>query len=774
MTPSGTLRFVGPGSRLDVEGTALLDVGAMTIDVEGPFGTSGGARLRMQQAPGMLTVDGTATFGGGGTAGLLTAGVLTLRSDLIQTGQVESFAASGQHVTNFVTEGTQTITFANPGTGAGTSHFHHFNVLQAAGSSVALASDAYATGILDAGQPWPLFFTAALDRRLVSHGARVSNVRFDRVRWTLGGAETVSLLQAITFGVMEPTVPQFEIRRAGGALTVDGITFNTTPTPATTGRYLRLEDSAPADASTLQVTVLTPAPAYHGGFVETVGGAQLLGWLPSAPAPVIAWTGGGGDTFWSNTANWNLGRLPQVTDSVVIDLPGAYTVTMNSAATVRWLQVGGQGTPTFLVQGGATLQADTIAVFLAGSTLTMTGGTMRGGPILLLGTFNWNGGTMAGTEDTFVAAGATATIGTTASGILDDRTLAIDGTARFDGFALGTANAGAISVLTSGVLEFRQPVSWFVSGTPGLFNGGTVRKLASAGTVRFDWPVQSIGTIDVESGLLDLRGRLDHDAGQLVIRSGGTLSTGGHSEILGAVDVQAGGTFSLNAIGVGDKEHFLRPASSVTGAGTVDVNGATLVDIQGAFDVGALQLSNATLAINGADTAFVGGGAYSGGGFLIGTGVLGIRGAFSSTGGNPNGSGTISVLSGGTFTLNSPLRGWRLDVAGTLVWGDWFLSMEQDPVSLQHASINILPGGLLDIQHTDTGTAWRIFANTNNPMVNAGTLRKLTGPLTTQISMPLTNTGTVNVTAGGLFFQFGCVNTGTITGNVTGTGCTPP
>jgi hypothetical protein len=224
--------------------------------------------------------------------------------------------------------------------------------------------------------------------------------------------------------------------------------------------------------------------------------------------------------------------------------------------------------------------------------------------------------------------------------------------------------------------------------------------------------------------------------------------------------IESGASAFFNTGGI-DGQHLFPAGSSVSGAGTFNVDGAILVDIAGAFDIGTLQHQNATLAFNSTDTSFVGGGAYAGGGFLNGTGVLGIRGAFSSTGGNPNGTGTIAVLPGGTFTLNSPLRGWNLDVGGTLVWGDNDLGL--DTFGGQNPQILIRTGGLLDIQHGATPRSWSGVAA--NVLTNNGTIRKSTGSATATIVPLVSNPGLIESLAGGLAFPSGCTNIGA------GTGC---
>ena len=763
---------VSNGGTLLVSGSATLDVGAFLVVADGSFSTIENGRLQMQDGSGLMVVRGDALFGGGSTAGLLTAGNLRVEGNFAQSGDPESFAASVDHFTTLGITVSATMTFANPGLGAGASHFHSMALDASQGATFTLGSDVYVTAGLGGGRIGGDIFTAPVQRTLRVGGANTGTISFTRVRLLVETGSTLDL-GPLVFGAMADNVAQLEIIRPSGSVLLPSLSFSTVPQPATAGRYLRLVDSNPGDASPLAVTVTTATPSFHGGFAETVNGALLLNWSAQAPSPVMNWTGAGGNTLWSNSANWSLGRLPLPSDSVIINLPGGYTVTANTAATVKYLFVGGAGTPTFDHGAGATLQVDSAAIFAVGSTLNLTGGSLQGaGPVLLSGTFNWNGGAMRGASLTQVNAGATATIGTTAGGVLDERVLAIAGTAFLDGVALSDLNNPSIVVLLGGLLEFRQPTSYFLSGAPEIINQGTLRKRAAAGTVRLDWPLTNTGTIDVEAGLLDLRGEFIHALGTTIVRTGGTLSSGGHSAISSAIQLSAGGTLALNAIGVGDKEHILSAFSSVTGAGTVDVNGATLVDVAGTFDVGTLLLANATLEFNGADTAFVTNGAYSGGGFLRGIGVLGIRGAFSSTGGNVNGTGTIAVRPGGTLTFQSPLRGWRLDVAGTVIWGDWDLSLEADPISLQRPFINIRSGGLLNIQQG--ATARRMFGSALESLTVAsgGTIRKSTGSATTTISPPLFHSGLIDVLSGTVFMQLGCTVTGgTFTGPGTVLGC---
>ena len=69
---------------------------------------------------------------------------------------------------------------------------------------------------------------------------------------------------------------------------------------------------------------------------------MALGWMltgTSSLAATISWSGAGGDELWSNPANWIGGALPTSDDDVVINVPGAVTVRMDSpSTTIRSLQ----------------------------------------------------------------------------------------------------------------------------------------------------------------------------------------------------------------------------------------------------------------------------------------------------------------------------------------------------------------------------------------------------------------------------------------------------
>jgi hypothetical protein len=100
-----------------ITSSGKLDVGAQELSLHGNLVTSSGGRLSMTNSSGFITVDGSATFGGGPTTGLLTAGTAYFRGAFSASGA--AYATSGTHVTQFIgnSGGSQAIAYS-PSTGS--------------------------------------------------------------------------------------------------------------------------------------------------------------------------------------------------------------------------------------------------------------------------------------------------------------------------------------------------------------------------------------------------------------------------------------------------------------------------------------------------------------------------------------------------------------------------------------------------------------------------------------------------------------------------------
>lgn len=779
---SAIVSYVSGDERLNVGGDLIIrDGGQLTvalpgeeaaIDIAGDLVTEGSGVLVMQQATGEVNVAGTARFGGGSTEGLLTAGLLNLTgppisgdTTFIQRATISgsSFAASGTHETAF-TGGNQSAYFETPGYEPGAAHFGHLR-LEHNDGLVELLSDAFAEGQVRTVALSGENVSASLPQALHTRGADLqADISFNNVSWVLGDGAAVSIPSSVWFSGMDPDVIQFAVQRAGGTVTVADLNFFSAPT---NGLYLRATDTDPGNADDLVVDITSVSPASSGGSAVADAPASINGWdFTAGDFPLITWTGAV-DSNWSTAGNWTLGRVPQAGDSVVINLAGASTVNVNVSTTVAYLDLGGLGTPTLNQTAGTSLTVDSVAILYPGSSYNLTGGsTLTGdGSVLVFGDLTFDGATMSGGGATSIAVGGTASIAETSAVTLVDRTIVVQGVATVGGAGIGSAGSATIGITAGGVLDFQGATNLFANGAEQIaISGGTLRFSPSASdTVRVDWDIAVAGlastlALEVASGVADLRGivSLASPSDSAVVRAGATLLSSNQTDVFGPLHVAAGGLARFTGGGAGT--HSFESTSSVSGAGSIEVAGAQSVTVSGAFDIGSFTLGNATFDVAGSDTVFVGDGAYTGGGFLNGSGVLAIRGAFASTGGNPNGTGTIAVLPGATLTWNSPLRGWNLDIAGTLVWGDWILSLEQ--FAAQDPSILIRSSGLLDIQHA--ASARDMFASSANILTNQGTIRKSSGTATTLIRAQVNHEGFMDALAGTLSFQFACaVNGGT-------------
>ena len=148
---SGTATFSGNPSALTnlVVTSGTLDLTGRQVGVTGFFQTTGTGALRMTGATDSLGVGGSATFGGGSTSGLLTAGIITVNGDFTQTGgtSVSSYAPTlgGTHRLSLRGTVTQNVSMANPA--AAQSHFDVLEI-QSQNRNVVLQTSAFVNDTL--------------------------------------------------------------------------------------------------------------------------------------------------------------------------------------------------------------------------------------------------------------------------------------------------------------------------------------------------------------------------------------------------------------------------------------------------------------------------------------------------------------------------------------------------------------------------------------------------------------------------------------------------
>ncbi|MEM7414954.1 MAG: Ig-like domain-containing protein [Gemmatimonadota bacterium] len=153
---TGTAALTGPtevDGSLRITDGGRLTIGPHSVTVADIFRTEDDGTLVMQDAAGVLEVDGDARFSGASTNGLLTNGTLLLRADLDQfslVGNRASFSATENHRTVLAGSVIQSMVFGSAGTGATESHFAH---LEIAGQAVDFPLTTYAEGDVDVSAP---------------------------------------------------------------------------------------------------------------------------------------------------------------------------------------------------------------------------------------------------------------------------------------------------------------------------------------------------------------------------------------------------------------------------------------------------------------------------------------------------------------------------------------------------------------------------------------------------------------------------------------------
>jgi hypothetical protein len=273
----GAASFAGSvaiGGSLSVDGSGNVNIGGNQVTVGGSFATLNSSVLTMQNATGVLDVDGDATFGGGSTNTRLTAGTLRVGGTFAQAGNAAAFAASATHLTVLDGANAQGVSFANPGTTTLLSHFQRLEIANTSAAGVTLATAVFANGQLRTPAGSTTRTVTSTGQTMQVGGLDAAGLVFDNTQLRVVNGEAITRFDDATFRNMNTAATQLRLDRSSDAVTFNNINFQT---PPATGLYLNLVDT---DAATplFSVTMQGTQPTVHGGFVlESIAG-QLLGW----------------------------------------------------------------------------------------------------------------------------------------------------------------------------------------------------------------------------------------------------------------------------------------------------------------------------------------------------------------------------------------------------------------------------------------------------------------------------------------------------------------
>jgi hypothetical protein len=227
----------------------------------------------------------------------------------------------------------------------------------------------------------------------------------------------------------------------------------------------------------------------------------------AASAATITWKNPAGG-LWNQSTNWQPAQVPGPLDSVVIDLAGAFSVQVNSAATVSNLSLGGPGSNPTLSLTAGVLTVSQSGTIHDGAVLEFIGNGLAG---------NW----------TIEPGGRLDVSGPSQKNLFHSRILN-QGTVRWLTGVVAYDFSAATSVFTNAALfEIHSSDSWtfgYGGPMPRFRNEGTVRKVASTGNSSFgNLQFENFGNLLVDQGNLTLNGVTGTLTGSANIASGSRL-----------------------------------------------------------------------------------------------------------------------------------------------------------------------------------------------------------------------------------------------------------
>lgn len=389
-------------------------------------------------------------------------------------------------------------------------------------------------------------------------------------------------------------------------------------------------------------------------------------------------------------------------------------VVVNQTAGTNTLSSGAiiSGAGKYQENGGTLSNNGTVNVanldLISGTASGVTGSDV----LTITGTMNWTGGTLSTGQVTINSSAALNISANNAKTL--NRNIVNNGTITWSGS--GDINGGggnSISNQSGAIFESQNDQTLTIGS---FINAGTLRKLSSTGTTVLATILTNTGTINFQTGALQINGALNSSGGGSSITSGTVsvaYSTAGSSS--GTLSLSSGVVFNHTS-----GTHALNSGMTVSGAGVYQVNGGTLTN------TGTVSVSNLTFAS----------GTVSG---ATSSDVLTITGTLNWTGGTLS-TGQVTINLGGALNFsgnNAKTLNRNIVNSGTITW-----SGSGDINGNAANSINNQSGGIFDIQNDQTLTI--------GSLTNAGTFRKTSGSGVTTVSAIMANSGTVSFQTGSL------------------------
>ena len=261
-------------------GSFLLD--SNTVTVNGNLVTASGGLIRMPSTPAgasaSLSVLGSATFGGGSTAGLLVKGTLSVVGNFTQSGgAADAYQPSSGHVTS-LNSTSRNISFANPDSNITTPTGSRFGtlVLNACIGTQTLLSDVAVRDSVFSSPCTGATITSA-NKNLIVHGVNFSNFTMQATQlvWNRVSPSTTTL-NIISFSGAFTTNNAFTLNNGtlGLPLLYTSSSLNFGSATRTTGAFAVA--NATVSAFSLTLTGVPPTGPIAGKFLT--GGIATIVW----------------------------------------------------------------------------------------------------------------------------------------------------------------------------------------------------------------------------------------------------------------------------------------------------------------------------------------------------------------------------------------------------------------------------------------------------------------------------------------------------------------
>jgi len=329
------------------------------------------------------------------------------------------------------------------------------------------------------------------------------------------------------------------------------------------------------------------------------------------------------------------------------------------------------------------------------------------GPIVVVGTFDWQRGTIEGSGPMFVTGEMELIDGGTR--ILNGRTLTLEGNAFWAGTKdLRLTGGATLEIGPTGFfsIENNEEVFYVEPGGGQILNRGIFSKSAGSSTTTLEVPINNQGEVQVASG-------------RLLLERGGATVNGTWTTFSGAKTELGEGTFSFDGGLIKEEGDFQLSGDEITTTGN-----SLTVDPTGNFLFGNGEIvNNITMTNNGTFTIFKG--------TLRGIGTLISNGTF-----NFDGSSTKSIVQ-----------------QQVVINGGGFLNGTGTPRMDNQARITNSANSTFELI---SDVPLELFNNSGlASFVNEGTLLKNGGSGETEIQPGFVSTGTVNVLTGSIRFKNG-------------------